>query len=184
MTEADVFSRRDTAHPSLSDSADHQSSERKNFQTILAATDGSAASRDAIGFAVELASGHQSKVHFVHVIPTLDLAPAIAIGEEGVAFPHEPTEHDYSLLEEAASVATAHGVAATTALLGGSTAAEIVAYAEAHDVDMIIVGSNGRGAVASALLGSVSLRVLAASKRPVLIVHGASPFRSDLTTGD
>ena len=173
--------RSNTARPSLSSSAERQSSNGGKFQTILVATDGSPASRDAIGFAVELASEHQSDVHFVHVIPTIDLAPAIFIGDVGTAFPHEPTEHDYSVLKDAAAVADARGVAATTALLGGSTVAEIVAYAEANDVDMIVVGSNGRGAIARAVLGSVSLGVLGASKRPVLIVHGASPFHTDLT---
>jgi nucleotide-binding universal stress UspA family protein len=44
---------------------------------------------------------------------------------------------------------------------------------------MIIVGSTGRGAVASALLGSVSRGVLRSSKRRVLIVHGATPFHPD-----
>jgi nucleotide-binding universal stress UspA family protein len=176
-----VLSRSDAARPSVSSNDDRQSSDGKKFQTILVATDGSSASQDAIGFAVELAAEHQSEVHIVHVIPTIDLAPAIAIGEEGIAFPHEPTEYDYRLLEEAAALANTHGVAATTALLGGSTAEEIVAYAEANNVDMIVVGSNGRGAITSALLGSVSLGVLAASKRPVVIVHGASPFHSGPT---
>lgn len=173
LSRPDVLSRTDLAPPSASGITEHKAPNARRFQTILVATDGSPASQDAIGFAVEFATEHRSEVHFVHVVPTLDLAPAIAIGEEGVAFPHEPTQRDYSLLEEAATFATDHGVAATTALLAGSAASEIVAYGESRDVDVIIVGSRGHGAISSALLGSVSLRVLAASNRPVLIVRGA-----------
>ena len=62
-------------------------------------------------------------------------------------------------------------------MLRGDTVNEIVAYADSHDVDLIVVGSRGHGAIASALLGSVSRGVLAESKRPVLIVRAAARRR-------
>ncbi len=61
---------------------------------------------------------------------------------------------------------------ATTHLLVGDAAREIAAYADSQDADMIVVGSRGHGAIASALLGSVSRGVLRESKRPVLVVRG------------
>ncbi len=173
-----MLSRRDTAEQTAPTGADRQATEGARLQTIVVATDGSPSSRDAIAFAVELAAEHGADVHFVHVVPTLDLVPPFALGDVGLAFAHEPTRHDYDLLADAATYASERGVAATTSLLGGSTSAEVVAYAEEHNADMIIVGSRGHGAASSALLGSVSLGVLAASRRPVLIIHGTSPFRS------
>ncbi len=85
---------------------------------------------------------------------------------------HEPTEHDQGLLDDAAALAGKHGVAAKSTLLVGSAAAEIVAFAESHDVNMIVVGSRREGSMAGALLGSVSLGVLRASGRPLVIVDG------------
>ena len=141
---------------------------------ILVATDGPHSSGVAIAFGVELASEHQAELIFVHVVSTIDPVPAIGFGGPGGALPHQPTAYDHGLLEDAAALAAERGVVATTALLGGPTAEEIVAYGESCDVDVIVVGSRGHGAVAGALLGSVSLGVLRESKRPVVIVHGAS----------
>ena len=144
------------------------------LQKILVATDGSAWSSDAIELAAEMAAKHHSELTFVHVLPALDLVPASAVDGIGAALPHEPTEHDHALLADAAAVAAAHGLAARTALLAGSIADEIVAYGESTGVDVIVVGSRGHGAVASALLGSVALGVLRTSSRAVLIVRGAT----------
>ena len=88
------------------------------------------------------------------------------------AIPHEPTEDDRAPLEAALELATEHGIEAQTELLAGNPAAEIVAYADTVDADLIVVGSRGHGRIASALLGSVSRGVLSESKRPVLIVRG------------
>jgi nucleotide-binding universal stress UspA family protein len=86
--------------------------------------------------------------------------------------PHEVTEYDRVSLDEATEVACEHDVQASTKLLVGNTVDEIVAYADTEDVDMIVVGSRGHGALASALLGSVSRGVTSESKRPVTIVRG------------
>ena len=144
------------------------------MKRILVTTDGSPSSTEAVAFGVELASEHEAELIFVHVVPTLDVIPAAGFGGIGGAFPHELTEHDHLLLEEAASVASEHGVLSTTAMLRGNTVDEIVAYADSHDVDLIVVGSRGHGAIAGALLGSVSRGVLGESKRPVLIVRAAA----------
>jgi nucleotide-binding universal stress UspA family protein len=69
-------------------------------------------------------------------------------------------------------MASDYGVPAATELLVGNPADEIVAYADSKDVDMIVIGSRGHGAIASALLGSVSHAVLHEARRPVLVVPG------------
>jgi len=146
------------------------------MKRILVTTDGSPSSAEAVAFGVELASEHEAELIFVHVVPALDVVPSSGFGMGG-AFPHEPSKRDHVLLEEAAAVASEHGVISTTAMLRGDTVNEIVAYADSHDVDLIVVGSRGHGAIAGALLGSVSRGVLGESKRPVLIVRAAPSLR-------
>jgi nucleotide-binding universal stress UspA family protein len=151
------------------------------MKRILVATDGSTSSAEAVAFGVELASEHAAELIFVHAVPLLDVVPATGFGGVGGAFPHDVTEHDRALLDEAAALAAEHEIVATTALLRGDPVGEIVAFADSHDVDLIVVGSRGHGAIASALLGSVSRGVLAESKRPVLVVraaHVAAPVDS------
>lgn len=141
------------------------------MKKILIATDGSPSSAEAVEFGVELAAEHEAAVIFVHVAPATDVLPIASYGALP-RVPHEVTEYDRVSLEDAEQVATEHGVRASTKLLVGDTVDEIVAYADNQDVDMIVVGSRGHGALASALLGSVSRGVLSESKRPVMIVRG------------
>ena len=51
-----------------------------------------------------------------------------------------------------------------------STGESIVAVADEKKADLIVLGSRGRGAVTSAILGSVSHAVLRRASRPVLVV--------------
>ena len=143
------------------------------MRRILVATDGSRSSTEAVAFAIELAAEHKTELIFVHVVPLMDIVPATGFGAIGGALPHDVSEHDRTLLDEAAASAAEHELVATTALLRGDPVGEIVAFAETHDVDLIVVGSRGHGTIASALLGSVSRGVLAEAKRPVLIVRAA-----------
>lgn len=141
------------------------------MEKMLIAVDGSPASDEAVEFELELAAEHEAAVIIVHVAPALDVLPVSTFGMTG-ALPHEPSDIDRAPLEEAAAVAAERAVPATTKLLTGDAVDEIVAYADSQAVDLIVVGSRGHGAIASALLGSVSRGILRESKRPVLVVRG------------
>jgi nucleotide-binding universal stress UspA family protein len=153
-----------------------------SMKKILVATDGSLTATDAVSFAVEFASHHQAELIFVHVVPTIEFVSPIGVEDTGVALPLEPTARDHELLHEASAVAAENGVTATTVLLGGSTADEIVTYAESCDADLIVIGSRGHGPVASALLGSVALGVLHKSKHPVVVIRCATQPHTPATT--
>jgi nucleotide-binding universal stress UspA family protein len=142
------------------------------MKEILIATDGSAASREAVQFGLELAEEHAAEVTFVHVVPVLDRSFADGIGVPA-AVPHHIDELDRKPIDEALALAAEHDVDAKAELLAGIPADEIVACADALDADLIVLGSRGRGAIATALLGSVSRSVLHEARRPVLVVRGA-----------
>jgi nucleotide-binding universal stress UspA family protein len=149
---------------------------------ILIATDGSPASREAVSFALELAKEHDSKVYFVHVVPELHVVPTNGLGMLG-AVPREVTDVDRSSLHDAEALADDVGVWARTAILRGDVVDEIVAYADNLAVDLIVVGSRGHGALANALLGSVSRGLLSESKRPVAIVRGTAGIEAHAVAG-
>ena len=125
------------------------------MKRILVATDGSPSSTEAVAFGVELAAEHGELI-IAHVCPRSMSCRPGRFGAIGGAFPHDVGEHDRARLDEAVAVAAEHEVVSTTAMLRGDTVNQIVAYGDSCDVDLIVVGSRGHGAVASALLGSVS----------------------------
>jgi nucleotide-binding universal stress UspA family protein len=137
---------------------------------ILIATDGSPAAEQAVEMGVELAKAEGAGVAVVYVVPRTELAGLTGFGVVGYV-PREPTSEDEAVLEQAAALAHREEVPVVSRLLRGDPVAEIVAYAEVLDVDLIVVGSRGHGAIAAAVLGSVSRGVLAHSQRPVLIVR-------------
>jgi nucleotide-binding universal stress UspA family protein len=138
---------------------------------ILIATDGSPSALRAIELGLELAEDEGAEPIFVHVAPAKDVLPVAGIGMVPLSVPHELAEADRASLVEAVELAEERGLDAATRLLTGDPAHEIVAFADVVDADLIVVGSHGYGAIAGALLGSVSRGVLKGTTRPVLIVR-------------
>ena len=151
------------------------------MKKILIAVDGSPASTEALEFGLDLAAEEAARALVVHVAPAIDTMPAVGFGMSHGAVVHELTEHDRAPLDEAKAVAAELGVAVTTALLRGPAVRELTAIADEQDVDLIVIGSRGHGALTTALLGSVSLGVLRHTQRPVPIVrgHAAEPAASE-----
>lgn len=143
------------------------------MKKILIATDGSESAQEALEFGLDLAAEQGAMPVIVYVAPAVDIIPYISFAVPPPEVPHPLSEADHQPLVAARAMAETKGLAPRTELLLGDPANEIVAFADSIEADLIILGTRGHGAIASALLGSVSKGVLNKSGRPVLIVHGA-----------
>ena len=159
--------------PRLAHEAYHWEPKEDTMKKILIATDGSESAHEALEFGLELAIEQGATPFLVHVAPAVEVLPFGSFGVAAPTVPHELDEQDRASLKEAAETAAQRGIDAKTELLLGNPADEIVAFGDTIDADLIVVGSRGHGALASALLGSVSRSVLHESRRPVLVVRGA-----------
>ena len=136
------------------------------MKQILVATDGSKNSRDALDEAVELAAAAGAKLTVVYVRH----APLPMLGEPVYQRSLSAAlRHANETVAIAAGVAHTAGVEAEAEVLDGEPAKRILELARLRDVDLIVVGSRGLGALAGALLGSVSRDVLHHADRPVLV---------------
>lgn len=78
--------------------------------------------------------------------------------------------HEHRQIQDIAKRLRKEGLEATALLVHGPTVEIILKEASELDVDMIIVGSHGRGAVYQLLVGSISEGLLRKSRCPVLVV--------------
>lgn len=140
------------------------------MNTILIAVDGSGPSDAALRTGLEIAEAEQAAVVLVHVAPSTDALPVSLFGAIS-SVEHAPTAADVAPLTAGAEIADAHGVHATTRLLSGDAADEIVACADSIRADLIVIGSRGLGALGRMILGSVSRAVLRETRAPVLVVR-------------
>ncbi len=76
------------------------------------------------------------------------------------------------ILERTVTGLKACGIEATSALLRGDAASEIIEYAKQNAVELIVAGSPGLSQVRGWLMGSVSRKLVHYSNCNVLIVKG------------
>lgn len=136
---------------------------------IVLATDGSdhsqRAARHIIGADLLPAGG---TIHVVHV--ALRLPPHVSRYIDAQAAQAWYDEEAEDALNPMMDLLQAAGKRCLAVPLIGSAAQEIVRYADSVDAGVIVMGVRGRGAFMDAVVGSVASRVLALSKRPVLLV--------------
>lgn len=138
---------------------------------ILFATDGSACAERAARFIAttlhKQAKDLQVTLFYVDV-PMMDRVVA-HLGEERVASIHR--ENSELCLKAAHRHLKKAGVKFTEDHRVGNVASCIARAAEKGKYDFIVMGSHGRSALSNWFLGSVTARVLAECKVPVLVVH-------------
>jgi len=138
---------------------------------ILVATDFSKASQAAVRTALRMAREAEAPLFIVHVLET-----PIPVAE-GFVLPRMYDEIAEAVRGQAAkrmrrllAVASRSGVKARGLLLRGAPHEAIARAARTHNASQIVVGTHGRTGFSRLVLGSVAARVIAASKRPTLVV--------------
>jgi len=146
------------------------------FQTIMVATDGSHAAERAVEFAVEFAKRHDSKL----VICTVTNQQLVMLsGKEpdpvtgGESVEEELSDLGAEVLRRAEQAAKEAGIAdyELCEAYGHNIGATIVAQAEAHSADHLVIGSLGTTGVSRLLLGSVAASVIHHAHCPVTVVR-------------
>lgn len=135
------------------------------LKQILVATDFSEASAAAMDYGRALARTFGASLHLLHVAENPFLRPTAV----------DPYALREATLRRLAGRLTEDdkGALRATAVLDTSDepADAIVTYAGAHGIDLIVMGTHGRGTVAQILVGSVAEKVVRTAPCPVLTVR-------------
>ncbi len=137
---------------------------------VLIAIDGSTHGTRALDYVLANPAmfGH-AKLTLMHVAQPLPLRAASAVGAEVVAAQYAH-DHDDALRVARQHLAQANRVAREV-LKVGHAGTLIAEEAENGGQDLVVMGSHGHGALVGMLLGSTVSKVLAASRRPLLVLR-------------
>ena len=144
------------------------------FKNVLMPTDGSALSRKAITAGVALAKELGASVTAYH---GLEIFQPYVFGDGSIidtatmaTFDERAREQAQKYIDEVEKACKKAGVSFDSIMTKPSTPYEgIIAAAKKKKCDVIFIASHGRGELASLILGSVTQKVLAHSKIPVLV---------------
>jgi universal stress protein A len=149
----------------------------RGFAHILVPTDFSPPSEAALATAKALAAQFGAAIHLIHVLEDPYATVAFASDIYGYVPPGlkeswrkaAQTQLD-ALLDQPEKAQ----FRVTASVMFGSPARAIVDYARDNAMNLIVMGTHGRGGFAHLLLGSVTERVVRTAECPVLTVRGTA----------
>ena len=142
------------------------------LKNILVATDFSEPSGVALAYGRDLARSYNAQLHVLHIVEDVMMRYSSEVGfavpqlqeeledKARVDLNAQITDDDRRTLQLVPVVETAVNIADA-----------VVNYAKANDIDLIVTGTHGRGAVKHFLMGSVAERVVRTAPCPVLTVR-------------
>ncbi|HEY0809131.1 MAG TPA: universal stress protein [Longimicrobiales bacterium] len=137
---------------------------------ILVPLDGSRLGEAVVKHALELADPGRTRITLLRVVQPAYVGPEFTINVQGDTLLDERVEGAHEYLKELATQLTAEGfVIETDVVVSSSAAGAILAYATAHDADIICMATHGRTGVKRWLLGSVADKVMRGASTPLLL---------------
>ncbi|UPV99267.1 universal stress protein [Halorussus gelatinilyticus] len=138
------------------------------YDRVLLPTDGSEAAEAAAEHAYSHADRYDAELHVLHVVPENESTSIVGRGNERLDT-LEARGHDAvtPLVEDA----TTRDLSVTSAIEVGTPYRKILAYADDHDIDLIVMSTHGRSGVGRVVMGSVTERVIRVGELPVVAVQ-------------
>ena len=145
------------------------------FNAIACCTDFSDNADKAVAAAQDLARQYNAALTIIHVLPPV-VNPILT---EAEWIPPEEAPRETILLQlqermqDRYMTDSAQGVSTDHVVLDGHVSTEILAYLEAHRIDLVVLGSYGLSGMGLVLFGSVTKRVSQKAPCSVMIVRGS-----------
>jgi nucleotide-binding universal stress UspA family protein len=145
------------------------------FRNILVAVDGSPDADQALTQAIDLAESQHARLTLFSAVVAPAAAAYIGAGGGVAATVARDAETETETILRTGVERVPDGVSVNSMLSSDPVRPALIHQIKEGAHDLVVMGSRGRGAVRSVLLGSVSHYVLHHSPVPVLIVHADPP---------
>jgi nucleotide-binding universal stress UspA family protein len=149
-------------------------------ETIVCGVDASEGAREVLRVAAELGGRLGARLVLVHVAPDTAIPGTSSVPGAADEFKLIDAERGHRLLDELSDAEQLEGPIDRRVAFG-SPAPALKAVARQEGADLIVVGCRGRGAVTSALLGSVSSQLSRSASCPVVVVPPLNAPHRDTT---
>jgi len=142
------------------------------LKKVLVPTDFSESARHALTYGISFAREYEAELTLLHVVENL------TVGYASDLFPvpmaevfQEISGYARTELAKLGEEARAKDVTVAEVVVQGKPSAEIMRFAREAEVDMIVLGTHGKGMLDQALFGSTTERVVRRAPCPVLTVR-------------
>ena len=140
-----------------------------HLKRILVPTDFSDSARHALTYGISFAEEYTAEVLLLHVVENLTVGYASDLFPVPMAEVYEEISgYAKAELAKLGSEVRAKGVAVRELVAQGKPSAEILRIAREETVDMIVLGTHGKGLLDRSLFGSTTERVVRKAPCPVL----------------
>lgn len=143
------------------------------LKIVLVPTDFSETSEVAVQYGKALAAAFDAALHVVHVVQEPFAQPwaVEAYGFSLATLQEEWLRDAKTRIEQILTAEERTRYKASLVTVIGHPVVEILKYAEQHPVDLIVIGTHGRGPLGHMVMGSVAERIVRKAPCPVLSVR-------------
>jgi nucleotide-binding universal stress UspA family protein len=141
------------------------------IKKVLALSDGSEVSRNALRYAVEICKQFRSQLYLLTVVDRIPSSLDAEVSKEAFLKLEGQLRQEMELCSEYCETT---GMACQSEVRHGVAHEEIIRFAQEKDMDLIVSATHGRSGLSHILLGSVAEKIVRHAPCPVLTVRPKS----------